>query len=203
MRILIACADRDFLEAYGRLLSEEFEYVRTAFDGTAVLGLTAEEDFDVCVIDAKLPRVNWRTVVSRLDMKKIPSAVLLYRKLTSGILCGKDPVTEYVPLPFSPEELTGIIRKAAGSYGVRESFEYGGISVEIYNNRIGGWPVTLAERNLMRFAADNDGTGGDGADISYAMSCTESLNRKLEKTGYPLRIKFVNGKGFKLVRSDE
>ncbi|MBQ7599541.1 MAG: hypothetical protein IJU57_02590 [Clostridia bacterium] len=201
MRILLASPDRDFLEAYEKLLCDEFGYVKTAFDGTAVLSLLKEQDFDVCVIDSKLPRVNYRTIVSRLDAKKIPSVILVYKGMSPALLCLKDPVTEYMPLPFPPGELKSVITRADGSYGETVSYDTGTGNISYKNNRIGNSPVTLSEKQLLKFAAENSGDGGDGTDIQYGMSCTESLNRKFAEEGCQAKIKYINGKGFMLVDS--
>ena len=201
MRILIACPDRDFLDAYERLLSGELGYVKTAFDGTAALALLKEEDFDVCVIDSRLPRVNYRTIVARLDAKRIPSVVLVYSGISQKLLRAKDPVTEYMPLPFTPSELVTVIRHAEDSYGERVIFETGSGQIGFGNNRMGSSPITLSEKQLLKFAAENNGEAGDGTDIPYAMSCTESLNRKFADEGYRVKIKYINGKGFMLVNS--
>ena len=45
---------------------------------------------------------------------------------------------------------------------------------------------------LLKFAAENSGESGDGTDIPYAMSCTESLNRKFTDEGYRVKSLMVN-----------
>ena len=58
MRVLFAVPDRDLLRCYDKLLEAAFGDVVTAFDGTQVLTMLIEEQYDIVVLDRKLPRVE-------------------------------------------------------------------------------------------------------------------------------------------------
>ena len=76
MKILFAAPDRDLLECYKQLLETGLGETVTAFDGTPVLALLATEDFDILILDRKIPRVDHKVITERANAKNVPVVVL-------------------------------------------------------------------------------------------------------------------------------
>ena len=117
MRILLAAPDRDLLECFRKILEQDLGETVTAFDGTQVLSLIAEEPFDIAVIDSGIPRIGYRELVIRIREKKIPS-VVLSEKAVSALRNTAEPQADaYLSYPFSADTLIGVIREVSGRDG--------------------------------------------------------------------------------------
>ncbi len=108
MKILLAAPDRDLLECYKQLLEEDFGEAVTAFDGTQVFTLLAEESFDLVILDRDIPRIDHKTLLARINAARIPAIVLTD---SPGGESGESEET-LLPYPFTPEKLAGAIRAA-------------------------------------------------------------------------------------------
>ena len=76
MKILFAAPDRDLLECYGQLLEDDLGKTVTAFDGTQVLSLLSDGDFDILILDKKIPRAAHKTIIERANAKGVPVVLL-------------------------------------------------------------------------------------------------------------------------------
>ena len=76
MKILFAAPDRDLLECFKQLFETDLGETVTAFDGTQVMTLLSAEDFDVLIIDRKIPRVDYKVIIELANSKKVPAIVL-------------------------------------------------------------------------------------------------------------------------------
>lgn len=76
MKILLAAPDRDLLECYRQLLEADLGETVTAFDGTQALALLSAENFDLLILDRKIPRVDHGKIIERANGRKIPAVVL-------------------------------------------------------------------------------------------------------------------------------
>ena len=77
MKILFAAPDRDLLECYAKLLKEDYGETVTAFDGAQALSLLHSEDFDILLLDRAIPRIDYKTILSKAHDKNIPVILLV------------------------------------------------------------------------------------------------------------------------------
>jgi len=126
MRILLAAADRDLLRSYQSLLEEALGETVTAFDGTQVLTLAAEDPFDVVVLDRDIPRVHYRHIVQRLSNADIPVIVLMPEPQTSLLLQGDPLANAYLSFPFTSAAMIDTIRDVTAKKASGRRFSCGG-----------------------------------------------------------------------------
>jgi len=112
MRILLAAPDRDLLRCYNIILDEAFGETVTAFDGTHVLALLADTDFDLCILDRDLPRVGHAEIRKKLAEKGIPAIVLTNGDAEQDASPEALPEALVLPFPFSPDEMRAAVRLA-------------------------------------------------------------------------------------------
>ena len=115
-RILIVDDEPDIVELIEFNLKLENIECITAYDGEEGLSKAKEENPDLIVLDVMLPKVNGYKIARLLKFdesyKHIPIIMLTARTQQSDVALGKETgADEYVPKPFSMDELVGIIKK--------------------------------------------------------------------------------------------
>jgi DNA-binding response OmpR family regulator len=112
-RILVIDDERRILNFVSRGLRAEGFSTEVTDDGEEGLRLALEEQFDIVVLDLMMPGVDGRQVLSRLVEAKPDQAVIVLSALTdpsSKVLTLELGAADYVPKPFSFEELVARIR---------------------------------------------------------------------------------------------
>ena len=121
MKILFASPDRDLVSSYGIVIGQRGWESTSAFDGAQVLSVCAEEEFDVAVIDEKLPNSDVFAISRFLKTKYTPVVTLTYSQ--AG---GRDDV---IAFPFFPDEFMSCCAASAEKFkkerGEGASKEYG------------------------------------------------------------------------------
>ena len=198
MKILFAAPDRDLLECYKRLLEPETGVVVTAFDGTQVFSLLSEESFDTVILDRRLPRIDSKTILTRIREKKIPVIVLTgtpagVRQLTD------DPLPNaYLTYPFTPEKMKETLRETAEAVSSEETLDVCGTEVCVTGFRFSGGPgLTLDEINVLKVFSEG------GAVSAEKGVCISALNAKFAAMGSKIKIRYRTGKGFEPVKEDD
>ena len=115
-RVLIVDDEPDIVELIEFNLKLENIECITAYDGEEGLSKAKEENPDLIVLDVMLPKVNGYKIARLLKFdesyKHIPIIMLTARTQQSDVELGKETgADEYVPKPFSMDELVGIIKK--------------------------------------------------------------------------------------------
>ena len=198
MKILFAAPDRDLLECFRKLLETDLGETVTAFDGTQVLTLLASESVDAVILDSDLPRVDHRTLVSKIRGKNIPVVVLTDGPVTAAMLTGEPTANEYLSYPFNANKLSGVIKNVLETASSCETFRAGAGGPVITRSRIENGPgLTAGEIRVLRSLANGETVSSDdGAYIT-------SLNAKFAACGSKTRIRYRAKKGFETVTEDE
>ena len=117
LSILAADDDRDILALVEFVLKREGHRVTPAGDGEAALRHALEEDFDLLVLDVRMPNLTGYEVTERLRASGRPrvpvllvSASVQDAEVTRGFEAGAD---DYIRKPFSPRELVERVRTLA------------------------------------------------------------------------------------------
>jgi len=98
-----------------RILSLQGHNVQTALSGREALRKVEEDKYDVVIADWKMPEIDGMEV-ARIVKKNHPDIVLImitgYPSVESAVKAIRLGVSNYVPKPFDPDELTQALKKA-------------------------------------------------------------------------------------------
>jgi CheY-like chemotaxis protein/glycine cleavage system H lipoate-binding protein len=98
-----------------KILSQEGHNVQTALNGREALRKVEEDKYDVVIADWKMPEIDGMEVL-RIVKKNHPDIVLImitgYPTVESAVKAIRLGVSNYVPKPFDPDELTQALKKA-------------------------------------------------------------------------------------------
>jgi DNA-binding response OmpR family regulator len=103
MRLLLAEDDAQMARFIGKGLREQSYAVDIAADGKQALYLTEVNEYDLAILDVKLPLKDGFSVCRELRKKSFPGTILLLTALDDaedivcGLNCGAD---DYLPKPF-------------------------------------------------------------------------------------------------------
>ncbi|MBU1096081.1 MAG: hybrid sensor histidine kinase/response regulator [Ignavibacteriae bacterium HGW-Ignavibacteriae-2] len=107
-RILIVDDERGLREGSKRLLEGEGYLVDTAENGTEGISLGVKNDYDIAVIDLKMPDIEGLEVLQEIKKQRpnticfIATAFASYETAVESTRLG---AFSYIPKPFTPEEL--------------------------------------------------------------------------------------------------
>jgi CheY-like chemotaxis protein/glycine cleavage system H lipoate-binding protein len=98
-----------------KILSQEGHNVRTATNGREALKKVEEDKYDVLIADWKMPEIDGMEVL-RIVKKNHPDIIVImitgYPSVESAVKAMRLGVSNYVPKPLDPEELTKVLDKA-------------------------------------------------------------------------------------------
>ena len=98
-----------------RILAEEGYEVQTRLSGPEGLQLLAEEPFDLAIVDLKMPRMDGMEVLQAIkrDFPHIPVIMITgYATVESAVEAMKSGAFDYLPKPFTPDEVAVVVKKA-------------------------------------------------------------------------------------------
>jgi formate/nitrite transporter len=103
------------LESCRRIFREQGFDVVTSANPRDALQEVSERRFDVILCDWKMPQMDGVDVVEVLDRRSPETAIIMisgYPSLERATEVMKRGAMDYVPKPFTPEEITGAVRRA-------------------------------------------------------------------------------------------
>lgn len=113
-KVLIVDDEKGLRLGAKRLLEGEGYYVEAAENGTQGIELGTATDFDLALIDVKMPDVDGIEVLRRIKAEH-PNTVCLmatgYASYETAVESTKLGAYSYIPKPFTPEELLAHLRK--------------------------------------------------------------------------------------------
>jgi DNA-binding response OmpR family regulator len=95
---------------------EEFK-VDTAEDGIPALALIANNDYDVVLLDLKLPHMDGMTLLREINkIRKFPNVIVLtaVNDVPTAKECMRLGAKDYVSKPYDPEELLNVVIRTIG-----------------------------------------------------------------------------------------
>lgn len=161
MRLLLVEDEKQLSEALQQILIKNNYSVDVVFNGEDGLNYGLTDVYDVIVLDIMLPRLNGLQVLKILRNKKISTPIILLTAKDSvedrilGLDSGAD---DYLPKPFSPEELLARLRaitRRNGDFISENILEFSDIKLnlstyemEVENNSI---TLTLKEFDILKY----------------------------------------------------
>lgn len=120
IRVLVMEDEFNVARAIEMVLSEEGYEVVTAMNGQSALDRLHEKQFDLLVADLRLPDINGMDVIKRIKREWPDTAVIVitgYPAVGTAVEAMKHGALDYLPKPFTEEELTDVISSALKSKG--------------------------------------------------------------------------------------
>jgi len=115
IKLLIVDDEREFLEALGQRLEMRDFDVRLAGDGAEALALCAHEQFDLALIDLKMPGMDGRELLERLKAAHRHLEVIIltgHGSLGSAVECTRLGAFSYLPKPYDLDQLLSVLLAA-------------------------------------------------------------------------------------------
>ena len=116
INILVIDDDKYIRDACSQILNRNKYNVIEAEDGYKGLELLKKQDFDIIILDLKMPGIDGMTVLKRI-MNDYPGIVVIvitgFATVESAVEAMKIGANDFLPKPFSPDELRVIINRVA------------------------------------------------------------------------------------------
>jgi DNA-binding NtrC family response regulator len=115
-RALLVDDESEFAESIARVLGRRGIRAEIAGSGAAALRKVAATDFDVVVLDVRLPDADGLEILGRIRRERPDTEVILltgYPSFTGAVRGIRDGAFDYLVKPPSAEELVHCIRRAA------------------------------------------------------------------------------------------
>jgi DNA-binding NtrC family response regulator len=107
--VLVVDDEQTVCNSCKKILSQEGYKVDVALTGEEALGKVKGDGFDLVITDWKMPQIDGLEVARRIKKEKPNTAVIIitgYPSVDSSIEAIRSGIADYVPKPFTPDELT-------------------------------------------------------------------------------------------------
>jgi DNA-binding NtrC family response regulator len=116
VRIMIVDDEAVVRRSLGGWLTEEGYHVDTAASGKEALEALGRDDWDIFLIDIKMPGIDGLELQRRIQEHHPEATVIImtaYASVDTAVEAMKQGAYDYIVKPFDPENLGNLIRKAA------------------------------------------------------------------------------------------
>jgi len=114
-KILIVDDEVVVCKSCERILSPEGYEVETALSGLEALEKLSQESFDIVITDLKMPGMDGMELLAKVKEKDPEIIVIMitgYSTIQTAVQAMKMGALDYIPKPFTPEELVVVVEKA-------------------------------------------------------------------------------------------
>jgi DNA-binding NtrC family response regulator len=126
-QVLVIDDEKSVCLTCSRILELDGLAVEYATSGIAGLERAVREGFDVVLLDLKMPDMHWLEALSQIKRARKETCVIIitgYATIQTSIQAIKHGAFNYVPKPFTPEELSVAVSKAIADRRMRQENEY-------------------------------------------------------------------------------
>jgi two-component system response regulator AtoC len=113
-RILVVDDEEIMRSSLSDWLKEDGYDVLAVADGFEAIERVTDEEWDLAVVDLKMPKIDGLEVLRRIhEMRpKLPVIIITaYATIDSAVMAIKEGATDYIVKPFNPEEISMVIAK--------------------------------------------------------------------------------------------
>lgn len=221
MEILIAEDEIQIAEPLRKNFLEEGHHAMIAKNGEEALNLVDKVQFDVIILDWKMPKVSGLDVCKQLRQLNIKTPIILLTALTqisNKIEALDSGADDYITKPFSFEELLARINAVVRRYNLNtDTLEYGDLLLNLPNRQvdtISGKKVELTDKEfeLLKYLILNKGDVVDKEKLCKVIwhldfvpktniceVTIKNLRKKLEDQTGKKYIKTLYGEGYLLL----
>lgn len=220
-RVLVVDDDKQMLRAVTNALSARGYEVVTAGTGESALGIVAQGDLDLVLLDLGLPGIEGHEVIERLrSFSELPVIVISVRESQEDKVAALDAgADDFVTKPFGMGELLArmraVLRRKSGEAEVETVLRFKGLEVDLLNKlvKLAGDPIHLTptEYRLLESMASHPGKllthqwllqkvwgRGYGSESHYLRLYVKQLRHKLGDTpSSPVWITTEPGLGYR------
>jgi len=121
-RILVVDDEPGICQSCVKILSKEGRNVEYAFNGYDALKMMKEKAFDLVITDLKMSSMGGMEVLRRVKESYPDSQIVVitgYATVSSAVEVMKMGAYDYLPKPFTPEELRNVVRRALADLEIR------------------------------------------------------------------------------------
>ncbi len=125
-KILVVEDERNIRESIDIALSEHYE-IKTASSGNDALNLIVKEQFDLLITDIRMPGISGLELLKeykRLYPENPVIVITAFTSIQSAVEAMKAGASEYVPKPFSLEELEIKVKNLLNSKKINEEKDF-------------------------------------------------------------------------------
>jgi DNA-binding NtrC family response regulator len=163
-KILVIDDEQIVLKSCRRILEGEEHKVFTALSGREALEILSREPIDIVITDIKMPEMDGMQVLERIK-KDYPDVLVImitgYSTVQSAVDAMKLGAFDYVPKPFTPDEVSVVIQRALEKKSLVVENIYLRKELEAkygFENIIGSSPRMQEVYKLIRKVAPTDST---------------------------------------------
>lgn len=212
-RLLLVEDDERLAPIMADYLGEDYRVTHRG-DGEAALRTALDEEFDVMIVDRRLPGIDGVTLVQRIRRARIATPIIMLTALgtvddrVEGLDAGAN---DYLVKPFEFAELLARLRALRRSYASSESslaigeWDFFPDDRVIQSPYIGPVALTPKESELLKLLAENPGRTFSRSQILSAVFTPTDLPGVVDTYVHYLRRKTeesvvltVRGKGYRL-----
>jgi DNA-binding NtrC family response regulator len=113
--VLVVDDEKTVCNSCKKILSQEGYNVDVALSGDEALKTVKGNRFDAVIADWKMPQIDGIEIARRIKKENPDTAVIMitgYPSVESSIKAMRSGVSDYVPKPFTPEELSDAMMRA-------------------------------------------------------------------------------------------
>lgn len=118
IKILVIDDEKIVLNSCTRILSDEQYEIHTVQTGAEGLQKLKDEKFDIVLTDLKMPEISGIEILKRIK-EFYPGTIVImmtgYSTVQTAVEAMRLGAYDYVPKPFTPEELVQAVDKAIGA----------------------------------------------------------------------------------------
>ena len=121
IRVLLVDDEKSFVDSLGRILVRRGMEIRAAYDGATAVASVAKEDFDVIVLDMRMPGMDGLATLEHIRRQDSLTPVLLlsgYIDLERTTMALKGGVAEILLKPCPIDALISAIENASERKGI-------------------------------------------------------------------------------------
>jgi len=221
MEILIAEDEIQIAEPLRKNFLEEGHHAMIAKNGEVALNLIDKIQFDIILLDWKMPKVSGLDVCKKTREMHIKTPIILITALSqtsNKVKALNSGADDYITKPFSFEELLARINAVIRRYNLAtETLEYEDLIINIPNRNvetIGGGKIELTDKEfeILKFLVTNKGDVIDKDQLlkevwhldfvpktNICEATIKNLRKKLEYSTGKKYIKTLYGEGYLLL----
>ena len=113
-RILVVDDEEIMRSSLTDWLKEDGYYVQAVEDGYKAIEKFKEEEWDLAVVDLKMPKIDVLEVLEKIRKMKPEVPVIIvtaYATIDTAVMAIKAGAADYIVKPFNPEEISIVIAK--------------------------------------------------------------------------------------------
>ncbi len=192
VRVLVVDDEPQICKSCVKILSKVGYKVDSAHDGVTALQQVENKEYDCLIVDLKMGRMGGMEVLRRVKMRRPEVKVIVitgYSSVPSAVEVMKLGAYDYLPKPFTPEELRAVVGQAVAEKRLetenRRLQRAKGSGAGLYHQLIGSSPRMKKVVQMVAKVAPTDSTvvvcGESGTGKELVARAVHANSRRADK----------------------